>query len=300
VNTSLTRLFGAPGLALALALAGWAGNACADLCAGCAEKAFTADVGKCSACGAQTPSSGYRFCKSCAAKAGRCEACGAKLAAARARPTPLFADEQWYKDQPGNEAEFIGVLEAAPAQAGADTRMRASFYRLGERAVYTGAKKAPALDALVGKRVLLAGKAVDMELGGRRVREIWPASVCAAPRPDKVLGRDDSGKTIAVAAGDLVEIRLEGNPTTGFMWSVAGIEGDAIASMGDVEYVQKPAPRGMVGVGGTFVVNLRAARPGKAAVACEYKRPWEKDTAPAGRFAVTLAVQPAAQPPRTQ
>ena len=93
----------------------------------------------------------------------------------------LFADEGWYKQQAGEEQVFRGKLVAIlePPQA-KSTLMRSSLYRLGERTIYTVARKVPALDALVGKDVEIRGKAVDMNLEGQNLKEIWPAAVRVA------------------------------------------------------------------------------------------------------------------------
>ena len=90
--------------------------------------------------------------------------------------TKLFADEKWYKDQAGKEEVFTGKLEAVP-EGGPNILMRTCYYKVGARNVHTLAKKVPALDKLVGKKVELRGKAVDMELEGKNLREIWPAAV---------------------------------------------------------------------------------------------------------------------------
>jgi len=91
----------------------------------------------------------------------------------------LFADEGWYKNQAGAEQVFSGTLEGIPVVEGmATTLQRDSYYKLGGRTLYTGAKKLPALDALVGRKVEIRGKPVDMDgLEGQNVREIWPAAV---------------------------------------------------------------------------------------------------------------------------
>jgi len=111
----------------------------------------------------------------------------------------LFADEAWYKQQAGEEQVFRGKLEAvAPPQA--STLMRNALYKIGDRTIYTGAKKLPALDALAGKTVEIRGKAVDMELEGQAVREIWPGAVrpvfirpesaaAPAPQPEEMVLR---------------------------------------------------------------------------------------------------------------
>lgn len=93
--------------------------------------------------------------------------------------TPLFSTEKWYTDQPGNEQEFTGTLEAVPQADVATTLMRTSLYRLGSRSIYTGARKVDALDKLVGKKVVIRGKPYDIELEGQGVSEIWPAAIRA-------------------------------------------------------------------------------------------------------------------------
>jgi len=91
--------------------------------------------------------------------------------------TNLFKNEKWYKNEDCIEQIFKGKLEAIPDAGGFSTLQRTSFYRLGDRTIYTGAKKLPALDRLVGKQVEVLGKPVDLSLEGRNLREIWPAAV---------------------------------------------------------------------------------------------------------------------------
>ena len=106
---------------------------------------------------------------------------GAILAAEEGNWQVLFANEAWYKNQPTQEQVFAGTLQAIPETGGASTLMRTSYYRLGARNVYTGAKKVAVLDALVGKAVEMKGKPWDMNLEGQAVSEIWPAAVRLAP-----------------------------------------------------------------------------------------------------------------------
>jgi hypothetical protein len=103
----------------------------------------------------------------------------------------LFADEKWYKDEKGEEQVFNGKLEKIPDAGGASALMRTSFYKLGERTVYTGGKRNRALDALLGRAVEIRGKAVEMELEGRKLREIWPATVRKAGADAAVPGAPD-------------------------------------------------------------------------------------------------------------
>jgi len=107
-------------------------------------------------------------------------ACALGVAAAGEPWQPLFENEAWYRQQAGKEIVFRGRLEAIKDAGGPTTLMRTSYYRLGDRTIYTGAKRIAALDALVGRDVELRGKAVDMELEGQSLREIWPAAVSGA------------------------------------------------------------------------------------------------------------------------
>jgi len=89
----------------------------------------------------------------------------------------LFADAPWYKRRKGTETQFMGTLQTVPRAGGASTLMRTSYYRLGRRTIYTGAKKHPVLDGLVGKGVNIRGKSVQMNLEGRELSEIWPGYI---------------------------------------------------------------------------------------------------------------------------
>ena len=104
------------------------------------------------------------------------------------------------------------------------------------------------------------------------------------------LAEPDDGKSVDVEVGRRVRIRLAGNPTTGYSWFLTPLEGAAVKAEGEVEYKPNAHRPGMVGVGGTFELLLRAVRAGKSIVRLEYKRPWEKDTPPIRKFGVTLAV----------
>jgi type 1 glutamine amidotransferase len=92
----------------------------------------------------------------------------------------IMNNDKNYRDKKDvKETSFTGTLEAIPAD-GVTTTQRASFYKLGDQTIFTGGKKNGAMDALIGKKVEIRGKAVDMELEGKQLHEIWPASVRSA------------------------------------------------------------------------------------------------------------------------
>jgi inhibitor of cysteine peptidase len=97
------------------------------------------------------------------------------------------------------------------------------------------------------------------------------------------------GRTINLRVGDGVKLALDENPTTGYRW----------------EFVRKPEPicvivadayvantdGGKVGAGGVHTWDFRAVDKGTATVGLAYRRPWEKDAAPAQTFTLTLEVK---------
>jgi type 1 glutamine amidotransferase len=87
------------------------------------------------------------------------------------------AGEKAYRDSKEKEQSFTGTLEAIPQPAGVTTTVRAHYYKLGDRLVFTVGKKSKSLDALVGKSVEIRGKAIDTELKGQQLHELWPALV---------------------------------------------------------------------------------------------------------------------------
>jgi hypothetical protein len=78
------------------------------------------------------------------------------------------------------------TLRDPTASISASTGQRPAFYKLAGRTVYTGAQKHPALERLVGQRVVVRGKAVRLQLSGATFDEVWPASVRAVGPAEKL------------------------------------------------------------------------------------------------------------------
>jgi inhibitor of cysteine peptidase len=106
-----------------------------------------------------------------------------------------------------------------------------------------------------------------------------------------VVTEAENGKAVPVKVGESVEVRLKGNPTTGYLWAVTGLSSNTVEQVGEVEYRRDDAGKRMVGRGGVFVATFKALKPGKTTVRMEYRRPWEKDVTPIETFTVTLDVK---------
>ena len=94
---------------------------------------------------------------------------------------------------------------------------------------------------------------------------------------------DDPAKPIHVTAGDTFALALAGNPTTGYTWQVA-VDARYLEILG-----QEFEPGGAgVGAGGNEVFQLRALAAGESEIACEYRRPWDREARDTKRFRVVI------------
>jgi inhibitor of cysteine peptidase len=105
----------------------------------------------------------------------------------------------------------------------------------------------------------------------------------------KVLGESDNGKTADIAPGEMVEIRLPDNPTTGFKWVVASPSQPVCEVLPDSEY--RPPERPVPGAPGERVWRVRATRSGICDIELHYLRPWQPAGAAAKRFTLHVRVR---------
>lgn len=99
-----------------------------------------------------------------------------------------------------------------------------------------------------------------------------------------ILSEQDSGRTVEVAEGDSVTIRLKENPTTGYRW--------AVETSGGLEWVEDDFELGgpAVGAAGTRVLLFRATRPGSHTLRLKNWREWEGESSVTDRFEANIVV----------
>lgn len=99
----------------------------------------------------------------------------------------------------------------------------------------------------------------------------------------------DDDRDIIVKEGQVLEIAIESNPTTGYLWSLEGFSGTStLVSTGKYRYV-RGAER--IGAGGKQIFSFRAENKGSAKLIFEYRRGWEKETSPAKRYTARVTVR---------
>jgi len=101
------------------------------------------------------------------------------------------------------------------------------------------------------------------------------------------ISEQDAGKTIDLKTGDLLEISLNGNITTGFNWVPADQDPVLLEQVGEVEVT--PASD-QLGAPGVIVLTFKAISQGQTNLRLEYKQPWDENTTPEETFEITVVI----------
>lgn len=95
----------------------------------------------------------------------------------------------------------------------------------------------------------------------------------------------DIKKPVAVKVGEVFNIKLRANHTTGYEWMLTEELDNAIIEFVDKEYISNKAPKGMTGVGGYEIWRFKALKKGTMDLKMKEARPWD----PSGPVSVSLA-----------
>ena len=113
---------------------------------------------------------------------------------------------------------------------------------------------------------------------------------CAAAAPNQLqVTKQDNGKTLDLARGGTLQVTLEGNPTTGYVWGL--LSGNDAVLKPDKDYAFKTDNPNLLGSGGKFTFTFQAVGAGSAQLKFGNRRPWETNVAPVETFAVTVNVK---------
>ena len=106
-----------------------------------------------------------------------------------------------------------------------------------------------------------------------------------------VLGAEDNGSQVELNSGQVLEVTLASNPTTGYSWQVSEVDETVLTQVGEVEFQQAPAEgEPVTGAGGIETFRF-ASSTGETTLTLVYHRPWEKDVEPLETFAVQVVVR---------
>ena len=116
----------------------------------------------------------------------------------------------------------------------------------------------------------------------------------AAFAATKVITDADKSGTVRLKAGDTLELRLNSNPTTGFMWYLKKESTHLLKLTGQSE-TKPPEPAGgqpvMVGQPTVQVFEFLAKQPGDGGLLLHYGRSWEAPSPDEQQFQIHVVVE---------
>ena len=84
------------------------------------------------------------------------------------------------------------------------------------------------------------------------------------------LGPDNKGTSVTIEIGEVVEVSLPSNPSTGYAWHLREELNEEIVQVQSSDYVPDEESEGLAGGGGTEVWRFLGTGPGETAVAMAY------------------------------
>ncbi len=117
-----------------------------------------------------------------------------------------------------------------------------------------------------------------------------PACVSGKSKTVK-LTEKDAGNTVNLNKGDILEVTLAGNPTTGYSWENQSLDKAILQQKGDWEFTADNATSGFVGSPGNFVFHFEAVGAGQTTLKLIYYRSFEPNVPPEKTFEVMVVVK---------
>jgi len=133
----------------------------------------------------------------------------------------------------------------------------------------------------------------DPEKAAQMTGEL-PGDESAAPATP-VSGRIEvtaanAGKIVRAAVGNLVHIKLEANPSTGYNWELRDFDFGVADYYGSETVAREEKGNVLFGAPGDAIITLQAVKPGTQQIKLVYRRVWEAPDQVAQTFAFMLEV----------
>jgi len=111
-------------------------------------------------------------------------------------------------------------------------------------------------------------------------------------KSEVLVEKDANGTTVTLDVDQVLAIKLESNPTTGYGWHVMDVDESILQAEGGPEMIepeQKATP--VLGAGGWQVIRYRAKAAGETTITLGYSRSFEPDVPPIETFTLTVKVR---------
>jgi inhibitor of cysteine peptidase len=102
------------------------------------------------------------------------------------------------------------------------------------------------------------------------------------------LSEADNGTTVELAVGQELQVQLAGNPTTGYAWSVTGLDENFLRQQAEPDY---QPDSDLIGAGGVYTFHFKALQAGQTSLKLAYARSFEPDVPPEKIFAIEVLIK---------
>ena len=99
--------------------------------------------------------------------------------------------------------------------------------------------------------------------------------------------QSSSGQTVNLSDDQVLEIKLPGNPSSGYSWYASDLSKGVIKQIGSRDFIPDPS-NNIVGQSGTEIIRFVGLSQGVSNLTIEYKRIWENDQAAVDNFTITI------------
>lgn len=113
---------------------------------------------------------------------------------------------------------------------------------------------------------------------------------CMGPSATELSAKDNGG-TVSLDVGDSLVLKLEGNPTTGYLWTFGAPYDENVLILTGEDYSKPEGGEKRVGAPSTKIMTFKAVGPGRTGVKLDYRRPWEKNERPIRTFETLVVVE---------
>ena len=120
---------------------------------------------------------------------------------------------------------------------------------------------------------------------------LFPMLIMAGCLPvGKTFTAADNGESINLKLNEIIKIKLESNPTTGYSWNLSDETSTAIISLISSDYKTSTPDKGVVGAGGNETLTFKAIAKGNTTIILTYNKSWEEGVEQIETFKLNVTV----------
>jgi predicted secreted protein len=157
---------------------------------------------------------------------------------------------------------------------------------VGERMVL---KVESSMEAFAKSACFFWGAVVAVLIGGSALSSSQEGQIVQGHMKQVTVTEKDNGGGFELNRGDVLTLRLESNPSTGYSWHIVRNDGKLFELMGKPTY-EAPEKKSFAGGIEYKIFRFKALTHGKNILELHYKRIWEKEEKPLKTFLITIKI----------